>query len=42
MDEDPQVELNSQIRLIRIPDSKYPKDSYDIFQMKIGPPTPID
>jgi NADPH-dependent curcumin reductase CurA len=27
---------------MRVPDEKYPKDSYDIFQMKIVPPTPID
>lgn len=27
---------------MRLPDERYPKDSYDIFQIKIVPPVPID
>lgn len=34
------MDLNPQIRLIRIPDEKYPKESSDVFQIKYVPPVP--
>jgi hypothetical protein len=36
------VDLNSQIRLTKIPNSDYPTKQTDIFQLKFIPPVPID
>ena len=42
MSEENQVDLNTVIRLARVPTDKYPSEEDGIFQIKTLPPPPID
>ena len=42
MSEEQTVDLNTVIRLMRVPTNKYPKEEDGIFQIKMIPPPPID
>lgn len=42
MSDEQVVDLNTVIRLSRVPTDKYPTEESDVFQIKMGPPPPVD